>query len=349
MKAPLHQPTCLSTVRRWWGATINSLRLNAIAYQFRDGRWFIIKRRTVLGRCLTPVANLFFRLARLPIAFRRGMHAWQKGELSNFRLLNPGFAAARIDGVAIRQEQLPGQDLWLHLRRGTLTRRMVRAAGQEFRRVHGLWCDFYDGPWSHADGAMRNVLYDPATHRARLIDFELYHDPRLSPRRRHADDLAAFLLDLASRAPRRRWLAYALNFLHAYGDATILAPLRRALARPTGLAGLWWKVRTNFVNEYRVTRRMARLRRTLEHSPGAAYFVERPYLATSRSSAAFRLSAAIRAASPATARRSAPAPQRPVPAAAGSRPRPSWSVLRSPAPLPLRGTSPPARPGRWAP
>ena len=60
--------------------------------------------------------------------------------------------------------------------KGTLTRAMIRAAAREFRRAHALPSEAYDdGLWSHGDATMANVIYDPSTDRARLIDFEILH------------------------------------------------------------------------------------------------------------------------------------------------------------------------------
>ena len=50
-------------------------------------------------------------------------------------------------------------------------------------------------------------MYDPASDRARLIDFELVHRPHIPAVERQADDLLVFLLDIITYAPQRRWLA----------------------------------------------------------------------------------------------------------------------------------------------
>ena len=73
-------------------------------------------------------------------------------------------------------DKLPGETLWEHLNRGTLTRQIVEAAGHEFRRVHQFWSDKFRSPWPHGDAGMANVVYNERTGRARLIDFEIVHE-----------------------------------------------------------------------------------------------------------------------------------------------------------------------------
>jgi hypothetical protein len=41
---------------------------------------------------------------------------------------------------------------------------------------------------------------------------------------------------------------FARTFLKAYGNSAVLAELRKQLVIPSGLARIWWNVRTNFVN-----------------------------------------------------------------------------------------------------
>ena len=105
---------------------------------------------------------------------------------------------------------------------------------------------------------MSNVVFDPAAGRAHLIDFEIMHDKSLPAPRRHADDLSVFLLDLVALAPAHRWLELSLSFVQTYGDALVIEELRNMLRPPRGLAFIWWRVRTNFVNPRQLLRRLAR-------------------------------------------------------------------------------------------
>ncbi|HVI81561.1 MAG TPA: hypothetical protein VM717_02365 [Chthoniobacterales bacterium] len=40
--------------------------------------------------------------------------------------------------------------------------------------------------------------------------------------------------------PTRQWLPFAATFLEAYGDAEVIAQLRKQLDLPGGLAWIWW-------------------------------------------------------------------------------------------------------------
>jgi len=51
------------------------------------------------------------------------------------------------------------------------------------------------------------VIYEASNNRARLIDFEIYHEKSLATAARQADDLLVFLLDLVGTLPTRQWVA----------------------------------------------------------------------------------------------------------------------------------------------
>jgi hypothetical protein len=108
-----------------------------------------------------------------------------------------------------------------------------------------------------------NVVYDGATNRARLIDFEVLHDQSLPAVLRHADDLLVFLQDLVCRVSTEQWLPFALCFVKAYGRAEVIAELTRLLFVPAGLPGLWWKLRTENFERRELIRRVDALRRAL--------------------------------------------------------------------------------------
>src|SRR5207248_4664654 len=80
---------------------------------------------------------------------------------------------------------------------------------------------------------------------------------------RHADDLLVFLLDLVGRVPNRQWLPFAICFLRAYNNAAVIRELKKRLVVPTGLALIWWNVRTNFTGTAKVNRRFQALRRAI--------------------------------------------------------------------------------------
>jgi hypothetical protein len=215
---------------------------------------------------LTELANLYFRIAGLPIRFCTKAEEWQRWEVECFKMLNGDrFRSSRLRNNAICIDQLPGESLWEHLNRRALNRRMVEAAGFEFRRAHQFWSKQFRGPWSHGDAGLANVIYDEKSNRARLIDFEIVHDKSLPALSRHADDLLIFLLDLIATAPGRQWLPLTLAFLNAYDNAPVIVQLSRQLAPPSGMAWIWWGVRTSFANPAKIKQRMAKLQDLTSH------------------------------------------------------------------------------------
>jgi hypothetical protein len=245
---------------------VDALKINSVSETVRRGRPVVIKRRNAYSAQLTELANLYFRIAGLPIRFWTKTEDWQRWEIECFKMLNGDrFRASRSRDNAVCVDQLPGESLRDYLNRGSLTRAMVEAAGFEFRRAHQFWSAEFRGPWSHGDAGMANVIYDDTSGRAQLIDFEILHDKSLSARSRHADDLLIFLLDLIAVAPARQWLPLALAFLNAYDNAPVIAQLSRQLAPPSGMAWIWWGVRTSFANPAKIKQRMAKLRDLTAH------------------------------------------------------------------------------------
>jgi len=239
---------------------VDSLKVNSVSERVRRGRPLVIKRRIVYSEPLAELANVYFRMAGVPIRFWAKTEDWRRWEVKSFNMLNGDRFHARPSGVnTICADKLPGRSLWDHLTEGTLTRKMMEAAGQELRRAHKFWSDEFSGPWSHGDAGTNNVIYDGKTGRARLIDFEIVHAKALPTKLRHADDLLVFLLDLMAVAPNPRWLTLALAFLNAYDNAPVFAALKKALAMPTGMAWIWWGVRTSFANPAKVKRRIQKI------------------------------------------------------------------------------------------
>src|SRR5205809_1318444 len=224
---------------------VDSLKISSTSEKVRRGRRVMIKRRNIYSEQLADLANLYFRMSGIPIRFWGKAEDWRHWEVKSFRMLNGDrFRAFASGAKTVCTDKLPGKNLWEHLTEGTLTRRMLEAAGRELRRAHQLWSDEFHGPWSHGDSTATNVIYNQKTERARLIDFELVHDKSLPAKSRHADDLLVFLLDILAIVPTRQWLSFALYFLNAYENARVLAALEDQLALPNGLAWIWWGVRT---------------------------------------------------------------------------------------------------------
>jgi len=239
---------------------VDSLKINLVSEQMRRGRPVVIKRRLVYSEPLAGLANVYFRMAGIPIQFWAKTEDWRRWAVKCFNMLNGDRFRARPSGAnSVCADKLPGRSLWDHLIDGTLTLKMMEAAGQELRRAHQLWSDEFHGPWSHGDACMTNAIYDETTGRARLIDFEIVHRKSLSAKSRHADDLLVFLLDLLAVAPNSQWLALTLAFLKNYDNAPVLAQLKKELALPTGMAWIWWGVRTSFANPAKVKRRLQKI------------------------------------------------------------------------------------------
>src|SRR5215831_665771 len=245
---------------------VDSLKVNSVSEQVRRGRRLMNKRRTVYSEPLAELANMYFRAAGIPIRFWAKTEDWQRWEVKSFNMLNGDRFHARASGAnTVCADKLPGRSLSDRLKQGTLTRRMMEAAGHELRRAHQLWSDEFRGPWSHGDAGTNNVLYDEKSGRARLIDFEIVHIKSLPAKSRHADDLLVFLLDLLALAPNRQWLTLVFAFLNAYDNAAVIAQLKNQLAVPTGMAWIWWGVRTSFANPAKVKRRLHKLRDLAAH------------------------------------------------------------------------------------
>ena len=68
-----------------------------------------------------------------------------------------------------------------------------------------------------------------------------------------------FSLDLLAVGPNPQWLALTLAFLKEYDNACVLVQLKKELAVPTGIAWIWWGVRTSFANPTKVKRRIQKI------------------------------------------------------------------------------------------
>jgi hypothetical protein len=253
------------TFREFATAAVDFLKINTVEDKFRHGQPVVVKTRTATSQQIAETANLFFGLANIPIRFLSKMEDWQRWEIDCYHMLNgDAFRAFAVCANGICVEKVPGRSLWDHMIEGTLTRPMVEAAATELRRAHQLWSAEFGGPWSHADATMQNVMYDEKTGRARLIDFEIMHERSLSAPERHADDLVVFLLDLVAKGRRANWLPLAIRFAHTYAVREVIAEIKKHLVVPTGLARIWWNVRTSFANTAKVKRRIELLRNGLD-------------------------------------------------------------------------------------
>lgn len=245
-------------------ALVEAMNLNSIEQTRRNGRAVVIKSRNVIGERLAKLANTYFRKADIPIQFLANVNKWRRREIDCYNLLNGDRFSARPFGErAVIEDKLPGDSLWNHMKAGTLSRKMIVAAAIELRRAHQLRSREFRDLWSHGDATTTNAIYDRKTNRVRWIDFEILHNPALSAKSRHADDVLVFLMDMVGQLPQRQWISFALCFITFYGDREVISELRKKLVLPGGLAWVWWEVRTNFTAPARVKRSLAKLRTAL--------------------------------------------------------------------------------------
>ncbi len=255
------------------GSFIDAIRINEIGREWRDGRVFWVKRRRGWSNAVIYCANAFFAAVGNPVVVWSDPRDWQRWEIESYRLLHEaeGYCAFADGDTAVWAEQLPGTALERPALSGDLTEAMLAAAAMELKRAHGIPCQPLGGGWSHGDPHLGNFIYDDATSRARLIDFEVAHRTGLPEAQRHADDLLVILQNLMGYTDARGWLAAATCFLENYreGDSdsagqAAIATLRRRLETPRGIDRIWWAIRTDYIPTQDRTGRIAALQTALE-------------------------------------------------------------------------------------
>jgi len=247
----------LDSARAW----VDRIHLNVSSPGERAGRPVLVKRRRPMAWLVMQLANAFFRLARNPVRAIAGAAEWRGWEEECFRRLHgPNFAAGRDADGTLWVEWLPGVSLSRLLAAGTLRPVHLAAAGAELRRAHAVPCAYHGSGWSHGDAHTGNFIFEAATGRARLIDFEVRHLRRLPESQRHADDLLVMLQDVSGRCPAEAWLPLAGAFLEGYDGPEIVALLGERLHVPRGIPRLWWAVRTTWMPRAELERRLAALR-----------------------------------------------------------------------------------------
>ena len=239
---------------------MSQVRVNRIQQGMQDGVPMIMKRRRAGGSLVIWFGNKFLALAHSGICMFVRTRQWLDWEVHCQRLLYPGQAAAKIG---------PGPSLIIPRVRGTSLRQRLRAsefdvaafvaAARELRRVHQIPCSYYQAAWSHGDLHLDNILYDPVSDRAVLIDFDTRHDFRICQTQRHGDDLKVILLELIA-LPDELWCQLATAFIQEYHDAAVLGELSRQLVVPRGFARILWFTRTNCVSIRQIEPRLQSLR-----------------------------------------------------------------------------------------
>jgi tRNA A-37 threonylcarbamoyl transferase component Bud32 len=255
----------LTSARAW----VDRIHLNRSIRGERAGRLVLLKRRRSMACLVMRFANVFFRWARNPVEVITGLTEWQRWEAAWFRRLHgPDFAAGTDTDGTHWLELLPGKSLSHHLSAGTLRPAHLAAAGAELRRAHAFPCAFHGGRWSHGDSHTGNFIFDSATGRARLVDFEVRHLRRFPEDERHADDLLVMLQDLCGRCPDEAWLPLAGAFLEGYDRPEIVALVPEKLRVPGGIPRLWWAVRTTWMPRIELECRLSALAGAISRSRG---------------------------------------------------------------------------------
>src|SRR5437868_10367642 len=115
---------------------VESLKINSITEKARRHRRVVIKRRNIYGERAAGLINFYFRAAGIPIRYLSDVRDWRRWEARCFRMLNRDrFRAKVTDSRTARLDKLPGDSLWDHMNRGTLTHPMLKAAGSEYRQA----------------------------------------------------------------------------------------------------------------------------------------------------------------------------------------------------------------------
>src|SRR6516164_9319599 len=101
---------------------VDSLKINSVSEKVRRGRRVVVKRRNGYGEQLADLANLYFRMAGIPIRFRAKAEDWQRREVECFKMLNGDrFRAWASGDKTVCANKLPGKSLWEHLEQRRLT------------------------------------------------------------------------------------------------------------------------------------------------------------------------------------------------------------------------------------
>ena len=244
---------------------VDRIHLNDSSLSEREGRRVVVKRRRAGSGFVMRFANAFFRAARNPVEAITTRETWQQWEVECYlRLHGPEFSAGMDESGTAWIEVLPGRSLGEWLSAGTLDREMLRAAGAELRRAHRQDCPHYGSGWSHGDPHSGNFLYDPASRRARLIDFEVRHLRQLPEVERHADDVLVLLQDVCGRCNAEQWPSLASALIEGYGKKEITSTILGRLNVPAGIPRLWWAVRTTWMKRDELERRLEQLKQILK-------------------------------------------------------------------------------------
>src|SRR5213079_2229518 len=77
---------------------VDSLKISSTSEKVRRGRRVVIKRRNGYGEQLADLANLYFRMAGIPVRFWAKAEDWRCWEVECFKLLNGDRFGAWVSG-----------------------------------------------------------------------------------------------------------------------------------------------------------------------------------------------------------------------------------------------------------
>src|SRR5438045_7734461 len=89
-------------------AFVEALKTKSIAEVVRRRRQVVLKRRNSYGEQMADLANLYFRLAQMPIRYISDLQEWRRREIRCFRMLNGDcFSAFAPTPRAVCLDRLP--------------------------------------------------------------------------------------------------------------------------------------------------------------------------------------------------------------------------------------------------
>lgn len=241
------------------GHLIDAVRVNVVSPQTINGQIGWLKRRKIGMDVTISLGNIFLKLSRSRIWMFPNCQAWVQWEIHCFHLLYGDRIQCHTKGNrGFWVQVMPGKSLWQWLQEDELTIAMMEAAGETFRHAHARHTDFFPGGWSHGDCHLANVLYDPKSGTAHLIDFETRHWIQLSTEERQADDLLIFLLDITGRC--KNWAELLPIFFQSYNRSLVIRQLKLYLSVPNGWERLLWAIRSNYLSTPQLVSRIAHIR-----------------------------------------------------------------------------------------
>jgi hypothetical protein len=257
----------LDAVQRLLASFMIRVRVNRLQESLVDDRAVIVKTRRRGAGVVIVGGNAFLMLSQSGVRMFVCSRRWSTWETYCSRLLYPEMAAgcvasrrsavlAKLPGTSLRRLLLQQQD----------SLPAVVAGVQEVYRCHQIHCRRFGGPWSHGDLHLDNVLYDTASGRAFLIDFDAHHMLNLPGLDRHADDLVVMLLELIALAGDR-WRPLANAVLERYPNAAVLACVAERLDIPSGLAKILFHIRTCGLPTTQIETRVLALRYMVQRLP----------------------------------------------------------------------------------